>query len=117
MGGEHPLKEHREVRLWFDRMTGTLMKGAIYYAKKKDFAEGLTGTLFSQVVIRGAPMRNGKLADTDLREGTCDKTSFGGCIGCPCCRTRLSNRKYGKKRLKNDSRTPLNCRFWQLCRQ
>ena len=41
------------------------MKGAIYYAKKKDFAEGLTGTLFSQVVIRGAPMRNGKLADTN----------------------------------------------------
>ena len=59
------LKERREVRLWFDRMTGTLMKGAIYYAKKKDFAEGLTGTLFSQVVIRGAPMRNGKLADTN----------------------------------------------------
>ena len=59
------LKERREVRLWFDRMTGTLMKGAIYYAKKKDFAEGLTGTLFSQVVIREAPMRNGKLADTN----------------------------------------------------
>ena len=22
----------------------------------------------------------------DLREGTCDQTSFGGCVGCPLCR-------------------------------
>lgn len=55
----------REVREWFDRMTGTLMKGAIYRAKKKDFDEGFTGTLFSQVVTRGELMRNGKVADTN----------------------------------------------------
>jgi hypothetical protein len=23
----------------------------------------------------------------DLREGTCDRTSFGGCVGCPLCRS------------------------------
>jgi hypothetical protein len=23
---------------------------------------------------------------TDLREGTCDETSFEGCVGCPLCR-------------------------------
>jgi hypothetical protein len=55
----------REVREWFDRMTGTLMKGAIYRAKKKDFDEGFTGTLFSQVVTKGELMRNGKVADTN----------------------------------------------------
>jgi hypothetical protein len=38
-----------EVQQWFERMTGTLIKGAIYRAKKKDYDEGFIGTLFSQV--------------------------------------------------------------------
>ena len=58
-------KERREVRLWFERMTGTLMKGAIYHAKRKDFAEGVLATVFSQVVIKGQMMRSGKIADTN----------------------------------------------------
>ena len=62
----------REVREWFDRMTGTLMKGAIYRAKKKDFDEGFTGTLFSQVVTKGELMRNGKVADTPVPWSTCE---------------------------------------------
>jgi hypothetical protein len=55
----------------------------------------------------------------DLQEGTCDETSFGGCVGCPLCRPRLSNRKYMLKPLENDrktlenvSRTPRKYRFW-----
>ena len=54
------------------------------------------------------------------QEGTCDKTSFEGCVSCPYCRSRLLNRKYGpktsqkwQKTLKDVSRTPPNCRFWQ----
>ena len=38
----------REVREWFDRMTFTGLKGAIYRAKKKDFDDGFSGTLFSR---------------------------------------------------------------------
>jgi len=54
-----------EVQQWFERMTGTLIKGAIYRAKKKDFDEGFVGTLFSQVIMTGDPMRNGQPADTN----------------------------------------------------
>jgi hypothetical protein len=43
----------REVREWFDRMTLTGFKGAIYRAKKKDFDEGFTGTLFRPTVCLG----------------------------------------------------------------
>jgi hypothetical protein len=57
--------ERREVRLWFKRMIGTVIDGAIYRAKKKDFDEGFVGTLFSQVIMRGESMRNGKIADTN----------------------------------------------------
>lgn len=55
----------REVREWFDRMTFTGIKGAIYRAKKKDFDDGFSGTLFSQVVMKGKPLRNGRSADTN----------------------------------------------------
>jgi hypothetical protein len=55
----------REAREWFDRMAFTGMKGAIYRAKKKDFDEGFSGTLFSQVVTKGERLRNGKIADTN----------------------------------------------------
>lgn len=58
-------RELREVRSWFKRMTGTLIEGAIYRAKRKDFDEGFVGTLFSQVIMRGETMRNGKNADTN----------------------------------------------------
>ena len=30
--------------------------------------------------------RTGADAYPDLREGTCDETSFGGGVGCPLCR-------------------------------
>src|SRR5215471_17692981 len=55
----------REIRAWFDRMTFTGIKGAIYRAKKKDFDDGFSGTLFSQVVMKGKPLRNGQSADTN----------------------------------------------------
>src|SRR4029453_16569679 len=55
----------------------------------------------------------------DLREGTCDETSFGGCVDSLFCRSSHSNRKYrskliknGRKTLENVSRTPTKCRFW-----
>jgi hypothetical protein len=45
----------REVREWFDRMTFTGIKGAIYRAKKKDFDDGFSGTLFRPTV---SPAKN-----------------------------------------------------------
>jgi len=55
----------REVREWFDRMTGTLIKGWVFRAKHRNYEEGFTGTVFSQVVMRGERLRSGKLADTN----------------------------------------------------
>src|SRR5262249_16339692 len=46
-----------EVREWLKRMTGTLIQGAVYRAKKKNFDDGFVGTVFSQVVITGETMR------------------------------------------------------------
>ena len=64
-GKSQSAREQREVRLWFKRMTATLIEGAIYRAKKERFDEGFTGTLFSQVVVKGEQLRNGKIADTN----------------------------------------------------
>jgi hypothetical protein len=55
-----------EVRQWFERMTGTLIKGAIYRAKNKDYDDGFVGTVFSQVIMTGEPMRNGQPAETNF---------------------------------------------------
>ncbi len=55
----------REVRAWFDRMTGTLIKGWVFRAKHRNYEEGFTGTVFSQVVTKGEQLRSGKLADTN----------------------------------------------------
>ena len=54
-----------EVQQWFERMTLTGIRGAIYRAKKKDYDEGFVGTVFSQVILKGKPMRNGAAADTN----------------------------------------------------
>lgn len=64
-GKSQSVREQKEVRLWFKRMTATLIEGAIYRAKNKDFDEGLIGTLFSQVAIKGEKMRSGNMADTN----------------------------------------------------
>jgi hypothetical protein len=59
-------KNRQEVRQWFKRMTLTGIEGAIYRAKKKDYDEGFIGTVFSQVIMTGDPMRNGQPADTNF---------------------------------------------------
>ena len=64
-GKKESAKEWKEVKLWFERMTLTGIRGAIYRAKKKDFDEGFVGTVFSQVVMTGEPLRNGKIANTN----------------------------------------------------
>ena len=43
----------------------TLTEGAIYRAKKKNFDDGFVGTVFSQVVMTGETLRNGKPANTN----------------------------------------------------
>jgi hypothetical protein len=58
-------KERQEVKQWFERMTGTLIKGGLYRAKHKDYDDGFVGTVFSQVILRGKPMKNGKVAETN----------------------------------------------------
>ena len=57
MQGRQKAKQQRqEVWQWFKRMTGTLIEGAIYRAKKKDYDEGFVGTVFSQVIMKGESM-------------------------------------------------------------
>ena len=58
-------KTHKEIREWLRRMTLTGIQGAIYRAKKKNYDDGFVGTVFSQVVMSGETMRNGKPADTN----------------------------------------------------
>src|ERR687896_823894 len=45
-------KERQEAKRWFERMTGTLIKGGLYRAKHKDCDDGFVGTVFSQVILR-----------------------------------------------------------------
>jgi Replication initiator protein A len=58
-------KTHKEIREWLRRMNFTGIEGAIYRAKKKTFDNGFSGVVFSQVVLTGETMRNGKSADTN----------------------------------------------------
>jgi hypothetical protein len=58
-------KERREAKQWFERMTGTLIKGGLYRAKHKDYDDGFVGTVFSQVILRGQAMKNGRIAETN----------------------------------------------------
>jgi hypothetical protein len=58
-------KERQEAKRWFERMTGTLIKGGLYRAKHKDYDDGFIGTVFSQVILRGQAMKNGRVADTN----------------------------------------------------
>ncbi|TRZ76389.1 MAG: hypothetical protein D4R93_03425 [Deltaproteobacteria bacterium] len=55
----------QEVGEWFDRMTGTLIKGGMYRAKHKDYDDGFSGVVFSQVIRRGDRMKSGKTAETN----------------------------------------------------
>ena len=57
--------EWREVKHWLARMTGTLIKGGLYQAKKKDFEEGFIGNVFSQVLLKGEKKKNGEPAQTN----------------------------------------------------
>ncbi len=56
----------REAREWLERMNYTGIKGAIYRAKQKDYDDGFSGVVFSQVVLRGGSLKNGKTADTNF---------------------------------------------------
>jgi len=58
-------KRRLEVQQWFERMTGTLITGGIYSAKIKDYIQSITAPVFSQVALRGQPMRHGQIADTN----------------------------------------------------
>jgi hypothetical protein len=35
----------------------------------------------------GRLLKEARAWKEDLREGTCDQTSFGGCVSCPLCRS------------------------------
>jgi hypothetical protein len=58
-------KAWEEVRRWFDRMTFTGIKGAVFQAKSKSYSLGFSGTVFSQVVVTGEHLKNGQTAETN----------------------------------------------------
>lgn len=64
-GKKEGTREWQEVREWFERMVGTLIKGGIYQAKHRYYDEGFMGTLFSQVILSGGKMKNGETAETN----------------------------------------------------
>ena len=58
-------KAWEEVRRWFDRMTGTLIKGVVFQAKSKSYSLGFSGTVISQVVVTGGRLKSGETAETN----------------------------------------------------
>jgi hypothetical protein len=55
----------KEIGEWFDRMTGTLIKGGMYRAKSEDYDDGFSGVVFTQIVRRGDRLKNGDAAQTN----------------------------------------------------
>jgi hypothetical protein len=58
-------KAWEEVRRWFDRMTGTLIKGAVFQAKSKSYSLGFSGSVLSQVIVTGEQLKSGQKAETN----------------------------------------------------
>ncbi len=55
----------KEIGEWFDRMTGTLIKGGMYRAKSQDYDDGFSGVVFAQILRRGDRLKNGDIAQTN----------------------------------------------------
>lgn len=64
-GKEWGGKTKAEVGEWFERMTGTLIKGGMYRAKSKTYEDGFSGVVFSQVLRKGDRLKDGTIADTN----------------------------------------------------
>lgn len=58
-------RTHTEIRDWLRRMTLTGIEGGLYRAKQKHYDDGFVGTVFSQVLLTGQAMRDGRAADTN----------------------------------------------------
>ena len=46
-------------------MAGTLVEGAVFQAKTKEYHFGFKGTVFSQILTVGERMKNGQAAETN----------------------------------------------------
>ncbi len=55
----------KEVREWFARLRHTAIRGGTYNAKRKDYDERIEAGVFSQVVIKGEQMKDGRIAETN----------------------------------------------------
>ena len=55
----------REVKDWLKRMTATLIEGAMYHAGSDTYDDQFVGVVFSQVVLAGESLRNGRMAGTN----------------------------------------------------
>lgn len=58
-------KTRQEIADWFERMNFTGIKGGLYRAKVKNYEDGFSGVVFSQVVRRGDRLKDGTPADTN----------------------------------------------------
>ena len=54
-----------EVKDWMKRMTATLIEGAMYHAGSGSYDDQFVGVVFSQVVLSGESLRNGRKAGTN----------------------------------------------------
>ena len=64
-GKKENAREKKEIREWFARLRHTGIRGGIYNAKRKDYDERVETGVFSQIVIIGEEMKDGRIADTN----------------------------------------------------
>jgi hypothetical protein len=64
-GKKESAREWKEVREWFARLRHTAIRGGTYNAKRKDYEERIETGVFSQIVIIGEGMKDGRVADTN----------------------------------------------------
>lgn len=58
-------KTRQDIGEWFERMNFTGIKGGLYRAKVKNYEDGFSGVVFSQVVRKGDRLKDGTPADTN----------------------------------------------------
>ncbi|HEV8711968.1 MAG TPA: hypothetical protein VGX03_03965 [Candidatus Binatia bacterium] len=64
-GKKENARELKQVREWLARLRHTAIRGGTYNAKRKDYDERIEAGVFSQVIIKGEKMKDGRIADTN----------------------------------------------------
>lgn len=55
----------KEIKAWLQKMNFTGITGGMYRAKTKDYDDGFSGVVFSQVIYKGGKVKEGTTADAN----------------------------------------------------